>query len=323
VTGRFDDRLTAPLPRLRDMVRILREGGFKPKDAERDAASVPRVSAPLPPLVAAQASLTWVGHATFLVRMGGLSILTDPVWADALPGRIRRLVPPGIAWQDLPRIDAVVVSHNHYDHQDGPTLKRLPRATPVFVGLGGGRWFRRRGFSDVVELDWWQSAERGGVTFSFVPVHHWSRRGLLDTNAALWGGWVLQGAGRTAFFAGDTGYGGRFKEVGQRHPGIEAALLPIGAYDPRWFMQNVHMDPDEAVQALSDLGARRLVAMHWGTFPLTREPILQPLERVRAAWQRTGRPRQELWDLAVGETRVWGEETVETGRAGRAVRTVL
>ncbi|MFO1532739.1 MAG: MBL fold metallo-hydrolase [Thermoplasmatota archaeon] len=304
--GRFDARLTSPLPGPRDMWRILREGGFRPKDAQADAPRVPRQTAPLPALQPTQASLTWIGHATFVVRMAGRTILTDPVWSDRLPGRIPRLVPPGMAWADLPTIDAVVVSHNHYDHQDAGTLKRLPRATPVFVGLGGGHWFRRRGFTDVTELDWWQDATRDGVTYSFVPSHHWSRRGLFDQNRTLWGGWVMTGGGHKAYFAGDTGYGKWFREIGEHHPGIETAMLPIGAYDPSWFMRPVHMDPDEAVQALRDMGAKSLATMHWGTFPLTREPILQPLERVRAAWEKSGRQRADLWDLAVGETKVWG-----------------
>ena len=321
--GRFDARLTSPLPGVRDMWRILREGGFRPKNAKQDAANVPRVAAALPSLSDDQASLTWIGHATFLVRMAGANILTDPVWTDRLPGRIPRLVPPGVAWKDLPEIDAVAVSHNHYDHQDAATFKRLPRTTPILVGLGGARWFQKRGFSDVTELDWWQSAKRAGVRFTFVPSHHWSRRGLLDQNRVLWGGWVMEGGGRKAFFAGDTGYGKWFSEIAQREPGIEAAMLPIGAYDPQWFMKSVHMGPEEAIRALDDLGAKHLATMHWGTFPLTREPILQPMERVRNAWARQERAPANLWDLAIGESRVWGPTVQHTARSspGKAANT--
>jgi len=316
--GRFNDRLTAPIPGLREMLRITREGGFRPKGVREDAPKIPRVQAALRPLGKGEASLTWVGHATFLVRMGGKAILTDPVWSNRLPGRIARLTPPGIEWADLPAIDAVVVSHNHYDHQDSRTLKRLPRATPVMVGLGGGAWFRKRGFTDVTELDWWQSARRSDVGFTFVPVHHWSRRGPFDLNKALWGGWVMEAEGRKAFFGGDSAYGNRFKEVGARIKGIEVAMMPIGAYEPRWFMSPVHMDPDEAVAATSDLGAKALATMHWGTFPLSREPVMQPVERVRAAWESSGRPRMDLWDLAVGQTRVWGRPSrdVQSGTEG-------
>lgn len=306
--NRFDHRLTSTLPGIRDVLRILRTGGFKPKDAAAAAIEVPIRPAPLPNLQGAQASLTWVGHATFVVRMGGATILCDPVWSRTLPGFVRRLTPPGLDWADLPRVDAVVVSHNHFDHLDAPTVKRLPRDTRILVGLGGGHWFRRRGFLDVVELDWWESAPVGAVRCTFVPAHHWSRRGILDRNKSLWGGWVMESGRRSAYFAGDTGYGPAFSEIGSRHPGIEAAMLPVGAYDPEWFMRPVHIDPDEALQAFQDVGARHLVPMHWGTFPLTREPVMQPLQRIRAAWAADGRPAADLWDLAIGETRTWGQE---------------
>lgn len=303
--ARFADRLTAPLPRFKDFLGILREGGFKGRGhPERDADKVPRVTTGLPPLANDSASLTWIGHATYLVRLGGLAILTDPVYSPGLPGRIKRLVPPGVPFEQLPKIDAIVVSHNHYDHLDSKTVKRLPRGTAVFVPLGLAAWFRKRGFSNITELDWWQSGTHAGVTFTCVPVHHWSRRGLLDTNKTLWGGWVLEGAGRRVFFGGDTGYGTRFSEIGKRFNGFDAAILPIGAYAPRWFMKNVHMDPDEAIQAAADLGARRLATMHWGTFVLTQEPLLEPLERIRAAWTAARKPAGDLWDLAIGESRV-------------------
>ncbi|MES2154808.1 MAG: MBL fold metallo-hydrolase [bacterium] len=302
---RFNDRLTAPLPRFKDFVRILREGGFHGRGhPERAAGDVPRVSAPLPAVPQRAIGLTWIGHATYLVRIGGLNILTDPVWSPGLPGRIKRLVPPGIAWNDLPRIDAVVVSHNHYDHLDSKTVKRLPRDTAIFVPLQLGRFFRRRGFTNVTELDWWAEATLAGVSLTCVPVHHWSRRGLTDTNKTLWGGWVMQAAGRRVFFGGDTAYGKHFADVGDRFGSFDVALMPIGAYAPRWFMQDVHMDPDEAVAACKDLRAQRMATMHWGTFVLTQEPLLEPLERIRAAWAAAGRRREDLLDLAIGESRV-------------------
>ncbi|SDC08565.1 MBL fold metallo-hydrolase [Actinokineospora iranica] len=298
----FADRLTSPLPGVGDVVRVLRTGGFRgPTD---QAHRIPATRAALPEVAAAEAALTWVGHASYVIRMGGACVLADPVWSDRIPGTPRRITPPGVAWESLPRVDAVVISHNHYDHLDLPTLRRLPGDTPLLVPGGSGKWFARRGFTGVVEFDWWESATVAGVAFDFVPAHHWSRRGLRDTCASLWGGWVMTAGGVRVYHAGDTGYGHWFAEIGDRYPGIDVAMLPIGAYEPRWFMSPVHMDPDEAVRALGDLGARRLASMHWGTFVLTREPVAEPLDRVRAAWAATGRPAEDLWDLAVGETRV-------------------
>ena len=299
----FADRLTAPLPTRQDMVRILREGGFR--GARDDADRIPVHRSGLPPVARDQLALTWVGHATYVVRIGGITVLTDPIWSDSMPGVPRRVTPPGVAWSDLPVVDAVVISHNHYDHLDSPTIRRLPRDTPVFVPAALGTWFTRRGFVDVTELDWWESASLAGVTFHFVPAHHWSRRSLWDTCRTLWGGWVITAEdGRRVYHAGDSGYGHRFAAIGERFPGIDAAMLPIGAYSPRWFMQPSHLDPREAVRAFEDLGAARLASMHWGTFVLSREPLIEPLELLRTAWAETGRDRDALWDLAVGETRV-------------------
>lgn len=307
----FKDRLSSELPTRAMIWKILREGGFGNREAHKVAHLVPRGDGKLPRPREGDLSVTWVGHATTLVRIAGRSILTDPIWSEKLPGpRSKRMTRPGIAWEDLPRVDAVVISHDHYDHLDAPTLRRLPRETPVFVGANTARWFHRRGFTQVTELDWWESAESGGVTFTFVPAHHWCRRGFRDVCRRLWGSWVISapagpgGKRKSVFFAGDTGYGPNFAEVGRRHGPFDVAILPIGAYDPRWFMQPVHCDPQEAVQACEDLGAKRMVGMHWGTFVLTREPFLEPLERWREEWAKTGRPAAEMWDLALGETRV-------------------
>ena len=299
--GRFADRLAAPLPGFGDVMRLMWTGGTRsPRD---DADRIPVLRNGIAPVAVDETALTWVGHSTYLVRTGGACVLTDPVWSTRIPGVPRRVTPPGVAFSDLPPIDAVVISHNHYDHLDAPTIARLPRRTPVLVPTGLGGWFRRRGFTRVVELDWWESVEIAGLTFDFVPARHWSRRGPHDSCASLWGGWVITGPDRRLYHAGDSGYGPHFAEIGSRFPGIDVAMVPIGAYAPRWFMRPVHVDPEEAVQAVGDLGARRAASMHWGTFALTREPLMEPLTRLRKAWREAGRDPDDLWDLAVGETR--------------------
>jgi L-ascorbate metabolism protein UlaG (beta-lactamase superfamily) len=299
----FADRLTAPLPGFRDIVKIMRSGGFATKDLS-DAADIPVTPQErLPDVHSGQTAVTWIGHATYVVRIGGLTILTDPVWSNKIPGVRARLTPPGVPLSGVGPVDAVVISHNHYDHLDAPTIRQLPRDTPVFAPAMLGPWFRRRGFRHCVELDWWESVRLGEVELSFVPAHHWSRRTLTDSCKSLWGGWVLSSGDTKVYFAGDTGYGHWFTEIGERHPGIDLALLPVGAYEPNWFMKPVHMNPPEAVQACADLGAQRMATMHWGTFVLSAEPLLDPPRRTVQAWADAGRPREDLWDLAVGETR--------------------
>ncbi|MGH3735611.1 MAG: MBL fold metallo-hydrolase [Micromonosporaceae bacterium] len=300
----FADRLTDPIPRARDVFRLMRQGGFAPRDLS-DATRIPVTPATaLPEPPAGQIGVTWVGHASFVLRTGGLTVLTDPVWSRRIPGVPPRLTPVGLPWQALPRVDAVVISHNHYDHLDAPTIRRLPRDTPCLVPGGLGRWFRRRGFTAVTELDWWESATVGEVEFGFVPAHHWSRRTLTDACRTLWGGWVVRGDAGAVYFAGDTAYGHWFGEIADRHPDIDLALMPVGAYEPRWFMKPVHMNPEEAVRACEDLRAPRMATMHWGTFPLSQEPLLAPLEESIAAWRAAGRPESDLWTMAVGESRL-------------------
>ncbi|MFI5473103.1 MBL fold metallo-hydrolase [Streptomyces cacaoi] len=302
----FHDRLTSPLPNLKAFARFAREGSVRPgRDGLADIPRLPFAPAPLPRVDARTIAVSWAGHASWVVSVGGLTVLTDPVWSRRILGTPARITPVGVPWEELPRVDAVVISHNHYDHLDAPTLRRLARDTPVFVPAGLGRWFLRRRFTRVTELDWWEAAELSGVRFDFVPSHHWSKRSLTDTCHSLWGGWVLTAPdGQRVYFAGDTGYGHWFSRIGQRYPGIDLALLPIGAYDPRWWLSDVHCDPEEAVRATLDLGARRMAPMHWATFVLSAEPVLEPLTRVRAAWEKAGLDRDDLWDLPVGGARV-------------------
>ncbi|MGI5135776.1 MULTISPECIES: MBL fold metallo-hydrolase [unclassified Streptomyces] len=304
----FLDRLTAPLPGIKSLARFAREGAMRPRpEALTDIPLLPYDPAPLPRVDSRTVAVSWAGHASWVVRIGGLTVLTDPVWSRRILGTPARITPVGVAWSDLPRVDAVVVSHNHYDHLDAPTLCRLPPDTPVFAPAVLAPWFRRRGFTCVTELDWWEGAELCGVRFDFVPAHHWSKRTLTDTCRSLWGGWVLTAPdGQRVYFAGDTGYGRWFQRIGQRYPGIDLALMPIGAYDPRWWLSDVHCDPEEAVRAVRDLGARRMAPMHWGTFVLSAEPVLEPLTRVRAAWEQAGLAREDLWDLPVGGSQVLG-----------------
>jgi L-ascorbate metabolism protein UlaG (beta-lactamase superfamily) len=303
----FADRLTEPLPGLRTLVRAVRECVIRPPaHTLRQVPLLPFAPGPLPEPGPGAVSVTWAGHASWVIRVGGLTVLTDPVWSRRIPATPARITPVGVPWEDLPPVDAVVISHNHYDHLDAPTLRRLPRGTALLVPAGLGAWCRRRGFTRVTELDWWGSAEIGGVRFDFVPAHHWSRRTLTDSCRSLWGGWVLTdlAGGHRVYFAGDTGYGDCFTEIGRAHPGIDLALLPIGAYAPRRLLKAVHLDPEEAVQAFLDLGAAVMAPMHWATFLLSSEPPLEPLTRLHAAWSAIGLPPESLCALPIGASHV-------------------
>ena len=285
---------------------------------QREAPDVEPVALPLaendPAYLRANrtdSTLTWVGHSTFLLQHKGVNILTDPHFGlRASPVSFagpKRLVPPGLALADLPPIDIVVISHNHYDHLDRYTVRTLAKLQadnpPTwYVPLKQKAWFDSLGVPNVVELDWWESAETADWSVTAVPVKHWTSRTPWDRNKVLWAGWVLETDAFTFAHIGDSGYSSDFKAIGDRFGPIDLAAVPIGAYLPRWFMQAAHMDPDEAVQVHRDLQAKRSVAMHWGTFVLTDEPVEDPPKRLNAALRAAGISASEFSVLQHGET---------------------
>jgi L-ascorbate metabolism protein UlaG (beta-lactamase superfamily) len=242
--------------------------------------------------------LVWLGHASWLVQIAGVSLLVDPVLRDGIFGGIGRNGSTPLAPEALPPIAAQLVSHNHYDHMDAPSLRAV--AAPVVSGLGNGRHLAPR--LPVTELGWWDAADVGGVRVTYVPSQHWSRRSFSDANRSLWGGFVIEAGGVRIYHSGDTAYFDGFVEIGRRFPQLDAALLPIGAYDPRWFMAKQHMNPTDALDAFRDLGARRMIAMHWGTFKLTDEPLDEPPHLFRQEATARGLSVEATRVAAVGET---------------------
>lgn len=255
-------------------------------------------------------ALLWLGHAAFLLRLGGKTILLDPYLGE-VAGPVRRFSPrrfvsPALTPEQLPPIDAVVISHNHYDHLCVDTLRRLPHRhrLSMIVPLKLGRFFRRFGFRDVVELDWHQRHSLDDLGVTALPAIHWSKRTLFDANRTLWAGFALEAEGLRVYFAGDTAYGPVFREIGERYGPFDYGLVPIGAYEPQTIMAHHHATPEEAVAIGRDIGARRLVPMHWGTVILTEEPPFEPPQRYRAAARQAGYSDEEAWQLRIGESRI-------------------
>jgi L-ascorbate metabolism protein UlaG (beta-lactamase superfamily) len=255
-------------------------------------------------------TLTWIGHATVLLQLKGKNILTDPHFSErASPVQWagpKRMVPPGIPLQALPPIHMVVISHDHYDSLDKKTIVKLRQreggeTTRFFVPLGLKSWFEDLGIERVTELDWWDRHEEGDLRVTAVPVQHWSKRGLSPRNKTLWAGWVIQANGFRFFFAGDTGYAPHFKEIGRKLGPFDLSAVPIGAYEPRWFMRNYHVNPEEALQIHMDVRSKKSVAIHWGTFMLTDEPLDEPPRRLQEARRENGRPEEEFLVLKHGE----------------------
>ena len=299
----------APIPVVAPDLALIT--GYRRTAAAADAMSPP--------------ALTWIGHATTLVQANGLNVLTDPMFSErAAPVQIvgpQRAQPPGVALDDLPPIDVVIISHNHYDHLDRASVAALDlmakgqgRGTLFLVPLGLKPWLATLGITNVVELDWWQQHTVQGVEFHLTPVQHWSARGLGDQSETLWGGWAVLGPNLHWYFGGDAAYSQDLADTrarlasrqgGAQGGGFDLALLPIGGYEPRWFMRAQHMNPKEALQAHHDLAARHSVGIHWGTFTLTDEALDQPPLDLAAAKLADGLKDEAFVVMKIGQTLLW------------------
>ena len=271
----------------------------------RKALDAGRLSQP-----ADQPRVAWIGHATFLVQYRGVNLLTDPHFSErASPFSFtgpKRLVPLPLGLEQLPAIDYVVISHNHYDQLDEQTVRALGDGPHWLVPLKLKALLMDWGVeaSRITELDWWQQTAQDGIRFTATPAHHWSARGLFDRNRTLWSSWMVEMDGFRFWFGGDTAYNPvHFKQIGERFPGVDMALIPIGAYSPRWFMQNAHVTPEEAVRIHQEIASRQSFGMHWGTFQLTSEPMLEPPQRLAEALQAADRDIAPFEVLAIGEIR--------------------
>jgi N-acyl-phosphatidylethanolamine-hydrolysing phospholipase D len=275
-------------------------------------------------------TVTWIGHATALVQASDLNVLIDPIFSErASPVQLfgpKRAQPPGVAMPDLPAIDVVLISHNHYDHLDRNSVAQLDEKAKVagkktlfIVPLGLKAWFNNLGIDSVVELDWWQHHTVQGVEFHLTPVQHWSARGVNDRSATLWGGWAVFGADFQWYYAGDTGYSRDFADTSKHFAdrqtaaaggGFDLALIPIGAYEPRWFMEQQHVNPTESVRIHQDIGSKRSIGVHWGTFQLTDEPLDQPPRDLAIARQAMGVKDADFGVLAIGQSQQFPKRSI-------------
>jgi L-ascorbate metabolism protein UlaG (beta-lactamase superfamily) len=271
-------------------------------------------------------TLTWIGHATCLLQMNGKNILTDPHFSQrASPLKWagpQRVVPPGLSVQDLPQIHMVFISHDHYDSLDKRTIMALygregGQKTIFFVPLGLGSWFKGLGISRVLELDWWDQHREGDLEIIAVPVQHWSKRDLFSRNKTLWAGWIVRSNAFRFLFVGDTGFTPLFKEIGDRFGPFDLSAIPIGAYEPGWFMGRHHITPEEAVRIHLDVRSKKSVAIHWGTFILTDERLDEPPERLERARREEGLSGADFLVLRHGETIILDQKRGTTKRGGQ------
>ncbi len=308
---------------LADLLRWRRERRERARllGSDRRPAGAPPGTAPsrfeMPHAPEGLLTATWIGHATALLQLGGLNVLTDPMWSRraspvswAGPSRV---VDPPVPLSALPPIDIVLISHNHYDHLDRATVRTIATHHPAavwYAPLGVPRLLHRWGAANVRELDWWQSDDTDFGSVACVPARHFSARTPWDRARTLWSGWTIQANGWRVYFAGDTAYHPEFGRIAEHGGPFDLVLLPVGAYEPRWFMESVHMNPEDAVRAYGEIRnahpiapAPRMLPIHWGTFRLTDEPMDEPPARTRVLWQRAGLPDDALWLGLHGETR--------------------
>lgn len=282
-------------------------------DYEGNAYKVPVVSPDLEQIrhPADGLQITWIGHATMLIQYKGIAILTDPIFSDrASPVGFagpKRYTPPALRIPDLPKTDFVVISHNHYDHLDRRSVQKIGSAPVWLVPLGLKSWFVEVGVAEnrVIELDWWEEREFDRTTITAIPAQHWSARSLWDRNRSLWASWMLEIDDATIWYSGDTGYNPhQFKEIGRLFNTVDLALITIGAYQPRWFMKDMHINPTEAVQIFQDIKADSAIGIQWGTFQLTAEPIDDPPVKLREALAAKGISQDKFETMKIGEIKV-------------------
>ena len=280
------------------------EGGYKfaPQKADTNFLNANR----------SETTVTWIGHATLLWQIKGVNILTDPHFSErASPVDFagpKRVVPAAMTIEELPPIDIVVISHNHYDHLDAASVialnKRAKGKTLFLVPLGIKKWFNARKIENVAEMDWWDERSELGLKIAFTPMQHWSKRTLWDTNQALWGGWFIHAENFKFIFIGDSGYSKDFTDIYHRYGAMDFAAVPVGHYEPRWFMKMQHANPPEALQMVQDLHATKAIGVHWGTFDdLTDESLYDPPKALAAALVAANQPSEKLTLMAHGETR--------------------
>ena len=249
----------------------------------------------------------WIGHATFLIKLGNTTIITDPVFSKNAGPLIfgpKRYTEPALNLNELPKIDLFLLTHNHYDHQDMGTIRKFPyKDTKVFTALKLGKYFTKHHFKDVQELDWYQEVKFNDLKITFLPAVHWSKRSLTDTNKTLWGSFLIEYAGKKIFFACDTGYGNIYKKIGKEYGPIDLTMINIGAYDfrPMFEKSIYHTSPEEALQAAQDLKSKKVLGTHWGTFVLSLEPIMEPPKRFKANAEKFGFKKDDALIFKIGE----------------------